>query len=191
MARMARARRGSAILEMATRLRSNSNIDRLRGAIAAIIGTLFVADLLTYRAGDPSLDTAAGGPPANLLGPLGAQAADLALQSIGLTAGVIALMMTVAGLGRLAPWRGDKTPGKPGLRAALAVVGVIALAAAHNVPLANCDLALAALTWGTGMPPDTGRTLFAVARLAGWAAHYMEELTERPLRFRARAVYSV
>ncbi len=68
---------------------------------------------------------------------------------------------------------------------------VIALAAAHDVPLANCDLALAALSWGTGMPPDTGRTLFAVARLAGWAAHYMEELTETPLRFRARAVYSV
>ena len=68
---------------------------------------------------------------------------------------------------------------------------VIALAAAHNVPLANCDLALAALSWGTGMPPDTGRTIFAVARLAGWAAHYMEEITEPPLRFRARAVYSI
>jgi citrate synthase len=68
---------------------------------------------------------------------------------------------------------------------------VIMLAAAHDVPLANCDLALAALSWGTGMPPDTGRTIFAVARLAGWTAHYMEELTERPLRFRARAVYSV
>jgi citrate synthase len=48
---------------------------------------------------------------------------------------------------------------------------VIALAAAHRVPLANCDLALAALSWGTGMPPDTGRTIFAVARIAGWAAH--------------------
>ena len=68
---------------------------------------------------------------------------------------------------------------------------VIALAAAHDVPLANCDLALAALSWGTDMPPDTGRTIFAVARIAGWAAHYMEELAERPLRFRARAVYSV
>ena len=68
---------------------------------------------------------------------------------------------------------------------------VVALAAAHDVPLANCDLALAALSWGTGMAPDTGRTLFAVARVAGWTAHYMEELTERPLRFRARAVYSV
>ena len=68
---------------------------------------------------------------------------------------------------------------------------VITLAAEHDVPLANCDLALAALTWGTGMPPDTGRTIFAVARVAGWTAHYLEELTERPLRFRARAVYSV
>ena len=68
---------------------------------------------------------------------------------------------------------------------------VIALAAAHDVPLPNCDLALAALSWGTGMPSDSGRTIFAVARVAGWAAHYMEELAERPLRFRARAVYSV
>lgn len=68
---------------------------------------------------------------------------------------------------------------------------IIELAAAHDIPLANCDLALAALSWGTGMPPDTGRTLFAVARIAGWTAHYVEELSERPLRFRARAVYSV
>jgi citrate synthase len=68
---------------------------------------------------------------------------------------------------------------------------VMSLAAAHDVPLANCDLALAALSWGTGMPPDTGRTIFAVARVAGWIAHYLEELSERPLRFRARAVYSV
>ncbi|HWF15714.1 MAG TPA: citrate synthase [Acidimicrobiales bacterium] len=68
---------------------------------------------------------------------------------------------------------------------------VITLAAAHDIPLPNCDLALAALSWGTGMPSDSGRTIFAVARVAGWAAHYMEELTERPLRFRARAVYSI
>jgi citrate synthase len=68
---------------------------------------------------------------------------------------------------------------------------VLDLAAAHDVPLANCDLALAALSWGTGMPPDAGRTIFSVARIAGWTAHYMEELAERPVRFRVRAVYSV
>jgi len=41
------------------------------------------------------------------------------------------------------------------------------------------------------MPTDAGSTIFAIARIAGWTAHYQEELTERPLRFRARAVYSV
>jgi citrate synthase len=52
------------------------------------------------------------------------------------------------------------------------------------------DLALAAISWATGMPPDAGRTIFTVARVAGWTAHYLEELGERPLRFRARAVYA-
>jgi citrate synthase len=68
---------------------------------------------------------------------------------------------------------------------------VMALATANDIPLPNCDLALAALSWGTGMPPDAGRTIFVIARIAGWTAHYQEELAERPLRFRARAVYSV
>jgi citrate synthase len=68
---------------------------------------------------------------------------------------------------------------------------VVELGRASAVPLPNCDLALAALSWGTGMAPDAGRTVFAIARVAGWTAHYLEELSERPLRFRARAVYSV
>jgi citrate synthase len=68
---------------------------------------------------------------------------------------------------------------------------ILERAAADGVPRPNCDLALAALSWGTGMPPDAGRTIFTVARIAGWTAHYQEELMERPLRFRTRAVYSV
>jgi citrate synthase len=49
----------------------------------------------------------------------------------------------------------------------------------------NVDLALGALTWIGGLDPDT--PLFAVARIAGWAAHYDEELAEAPLRFRGVA----
>jgi citrate synthase len=70
------------------------------------------------------------------------------------------------------------------------VRSLIALAAAHTIPLPNVDLAMAAIAWSTGMPPDAGRTLFTVARVAGWVAHYLEELGERPLRYRARAVYA-
>jgi citrate synthase len=70
------------------------------------------------------------------------------------------------------------------------VSGLIRLAAEHTIPLPNVDLALAAMAWATGMPPDAGRTLFSVARVAGWVAHYLEELEEKPLRYRARAVYA-
>jgi citrate synthase len=77
---------------------------------------------------------------------------------------------------------------RPGQRELVA--SLMALAQDHHVPAPNVDLALAAVTWATGMPIDAGRTMFTVARVAGWTAHYLEELTERPLRFRARAVYA-
>ena len=70
------------------------------------------------------------------------------------------------------------------------VAALIELARDHDVPAPNVDLALAAVTWATGMPTDAGRTIFTIARVAGWTAHYLEELGERPLRFRARAVYA-
>lgn len=70
------------------------------------------------------------------------------------------------------------------------VRSVLDLATAHGLPLPNVDLALGALTWSTGMPPEAGGVIFTVARVAGWIAHYLEELGERPLRFRARAVYA-
>jgi citrate synthase len=61
---------------------------------------------------------------------------------------------------------------------------------AHSIPEPNIDLALAALSWVARLPTDAGRIIFSVARLCGWTAHYLEELGERGLRFRARAVYS-
>lgn len=50
---------------------------------------------------------------------------------------------------------------------------------------ANIDLAVGALTYIAGIPADT--PLFAIARIAGWAAHHIEELGERPVRFRGLA----
>jgi citrate synthase len=70
------------------------------------------------------------------------------------------------------------------------VSSLIELARDHDIPAPNVDLALAAVTWATGMPTDAGRTIFTIARVVGWTAHYLEELNERPLRFRARAVYA-
>ena len=49
----------------------------------------------------------------------------------------------------------------------------------------NIDLALAALAYIAGFDPTA--PLFAIARIAGWAAHLTEELAERPVRYRGLA----
>jgi citrate synthase len=54
----------------------------------------------------------------------------------------------------------------------------------------NVDFALAALAFALEMPIGATEAIFAIARTAGLVAHALEEYGERPLRFRARAVYT-
>ena len=81
-----------------------------------------------------------------------------------------------------------ETVGSPARRR---VVDDLVEVAAGQDLAANVDLALAALLHVADGPPDGGQCIFTVARVAGWVAHYLEELEQRPLRFRARAVYAV
>jgi citrate synthase len=48
----------------------------------------------------------------------------------------------------------------------------------------NIDCALAAMSHLTRMRDDAGEAIFAISRTAGWVAHGLAELDERPLRFR-------
>jgi citrate synthase len=75
-------------------------------------------------------------------------------------------------------------------QAAATVEALVGLAAAQRIPPPNVDLGLAAITWATDLPAEAGQILFTLARISGWIAHYLEELGERPLRYRARAVYA-
>ncbi len=68
--------------------------------------------------------------------------------------------------------------------------GVVRIAHEHDLAPPNVDLALAGLMQATGMDADAGPLVFTIARVAGWTAHFLEELLERPLRFRFRAVYA-
>lgn len=70
-----------------------------------------------------------------------------------------------------------------------AVDAVVQLAADAELPPPNIDLAVGALAVCTDIDPAAIGSLFAVARCSGWVAHYLEELEELPLRFRARAVH--
>jgi citrate synthase len=62
------------------------------------------------------------------------------------------------------------------------------IVAADSFP--NVDLALAALMHAYGLRPDAGETIFALARVAGWLAHAVEEYREPGLRFRPLGVYT-
>jgi citrate synthase len=53
----------------------------------------------------------------------------------------------------------------------------------------NVDFGLGALAYAMQMPVGATEAIFAIARTAGWIAHALEEYGERPLRFRARALY--
>jgi citrate synthase len=66
-----------------------------------------------------------------------------------------------------------------------AVDSVVAEAGRVIGHVPNVDLALGALIHVGGLPTDA--PIFAVARIAGWVAHYTEEVGERPVRFRGLA----
>ncbi|HEV7707242.1 MAG TPA: citrate synthase [Asanoa sp.] len=56
----------------------------------------------------------------------------------------------------------------------------------RKLPEPNIDFALATLTKAAGLPTGAGEAIFAIARIAGWLAHAMEEYERRtPLRLRA------
>jgi S-DNA-T family DNA segregation ATPase FtsK/SpoIIIE len=135
MVKLARANGATGVRKAGARLLLSQLAGRLVYAPLALAGLLLAADLVGYHAGDASLDTAAPGPTANMLGPLGADVADLSLQFIGLGAWVIALIMTVAGVGGIIRRAGEaKRRSRPLLRAIAIALGVVALAAAFATP---------------------------------------------------------
>ena len=86
--------------------------------------------------------------------------------------------------------------GDPRAAALLALGGdtgselIAAMAGRSGDAAPNIDLALAAFTLEHDMPADAGEAIFAVARIAGWIAHALEEYADRPLRFRPTGRYT-
>jgi DNA segregation ATPase FtsK/SpoIIIE, S-DNA-T family len=102
---------------------------RLRGGVLAAAGVAAALSLATYNAADPSLNAASGRPPLNVLGQPGAVIADIAIQSLGLAAALAALIMVLLGLSRALSPDPDANRADLRLRAAIGLLGVLALAA--------------------------------------------------------------
>ena len=62
-------------------------------------------------------------------------------------------------------------------------------AANHDLP-PSVDLTLGALVSSSGADPAFATAIFTLARMAGWTAHYLEELNEPGGRYRALGAYA-
>jgi S-DNA-T family DNA segregation ATPase FtsK/SpoIIIE len=103
---------------------------RLRGGLIAGFGLIMVLALFSYNAADPSLNASSAIAPSNFMGGFGAFVADAGMQSLGLSAWVVALLMLVSGLGRVG--EPDPEAGRQvrRMRAWAGLLGVLALAGA-------------------------------------------------------------
>jgi S-DNA-T family DNA segregation ATPase FtsK/SpoIIIE len=130
MARAARKTGGELVLHIARLTWSHPATARLRGGVTAAFGVALAAAFATYNAADPSLNAAGPAEPTNALGGGGAVMADIGVQSLGVTAGLAALLIVTCGLSRVADPEPDLHRDRLRLRAAIGTLGLLALAGA-------------------------------------------------------------
>jgi S-DNA-T family DNA segregation ATPase FtsK/SpoIIIE len=107
---------------------------RFRGGIVTVIGAGLLLAIATYNATDPSLNAVTGEPARNALGGMGAAIADLLMQSLGLAAWGVALLMLVFGVTRVAQADPDAERKDLRQRAIIGALGLLALAAVLAAP---------------------------------------------------------
>lgn len=154
---MARAARKSGVelgLHVARLAWTHPLTARLRGGLLAAAGVAVALALATYNAADPSLNAATGHAPLNVLGGPGATVADIGMQSLGLAAGLAALLMVMFGLSRALSPDPDANRAELRLRAVIGLAGVLGLAALMAWPPAPAVWPLAKGLggfWGHGL----------------------------------------
>ena len=154
---MARAARKSGVelgLHVARLAWTHPLTARLRGGLLAAAGVAVALALATYNAADPSLNAATGHAPLNVLGGPGATIADIGMQSLGLAAGLAALLMVMFGLSRALSPDPDANRADLRLRALIGLAGVLGLAALMSWPPAPAVWPLAKGLggfWGHGL----------------------------------------
>jgi S-DNA-T family DNA segregation ATPase FtsK/SpoIIIE len=130
MARVARKTGWGLAAHIARLFWAHTFTARLRGGMTATLGVALAAAFATYKPTDASLNAAGVGDPANVLGGWGAVLADLGVQSLGVGAGLAALLIVVAGLARVADPEPDAGRWRLRLRSAIGALGVLTLAGA-------------------------------------------------------------
>jgi S-DNA-T family DNA segregation ATPase FtsK/SpoIIIE len=119
-------------------------VARVRGGVMAMAGGALVLALASYHAADPSWNVSSSEPVHNLLGAPGAAIADMAMQSLGLSSWILALVLLTAGLAKAGARDLQSVGPMVRWRTLLALLGVILLASALSGPAAPRAWPLAA-----------------------------------------------
>ncbi len=171
-ARMARAARRTGLdmaMELAAWAWTQPFSARLRGGVVAAAGLALIAAFATWNSADPSLNVASALPATNILRGPGAVVADIFVQSLGLAAWGLALLMVVFGLTRAVDPDPDAHRRATRLRALVGVGAVLALAGAIAAPSPPKSWALARGLggfWGDGLLGGLSG-IIAFARIPG------------------------
>ena len=107
---------------------------RFRGGIVTVVGAVLLLAIATYNATDPSFNAVTDEPARNALGGLGAAISDILMQSLGLSAWGIALLMLVFGVTRVAQADPDAERKDLRQRALIGALGLLALSAVLAAP---------------------------------------------------------
>ena len=107
---------------------------RFRGGIVTVIGAILLLAFATYNATDPSFNAVTDEPARNALGGRGAAISDILMQSLGLSAWGIALLMLVFGVTRVAQADPDADRRDLRQRALIGALGLLALSAVLAAP---------------------------------------------------------
>ena len=142
---------------------------RLRGGVVAAAGLALIAAFATWSSADPSLNVASALPASNILRGPGAVVADIFVQSLGLAAWGLALLMVVFGLTRAVDPDPDTHRRATRIRALVGMAAVLALAGAIAAPSPPKSWALARGLggfWGDGLLGGLSG-IIAFARIPG------------------------
>ena len=132
---------------------------RLGGGLELLFGLVLTLAFASYNAADPSLNVSAPGAPSNFAGRLGATLADVGMQSLGVSAWIVAVLLILGGVVRAAGRRPEPGERKANLFAVAIALAALSAALALPAPPATWPLA-------KGLGGFWGETLLAaLARL--------------------------
>ena len=147
-------------------------IVRLGGGVEAVFGLVLTLAFASYNAADPSFNSSAPGGPANFMGRAGATLADVGIQSLGLSAWMLAVLLILGGVVQASGQKPQPRAGGKVLWMSTAALLALAAALAAPAPPATWPLAKGlGGFWGEALLSALARIL-AVVGLPGprWIA---------------------